>query len=1266
MKTGKSENMIYRIREGLSRNDRISSKLEPSYVSIDGRDTNDFLEFTVKFATLINYYNFNNEIDGTWQSFFSSDVDILINSISKSKIKTTITRYEEISAGMNSTADLAGLTKSLNAAFKLLHEMALLLKTFQETLNQEKNRNSNTVSLYHITDQCSAQIADFVNNFMQAKSAFPSLASLNLNDFEPLHDFQPAQPSAWTVSEDYKEQLKHASEWFTQSFTETRQVLSALLNAATYYEKHHSFDKGAHAPHLALFITFLHLYKYVQSDINNLTEKHLDFYYKDIIRMQPKTGVPDHVQLIFKLAANLKSYEIKAGERLQMELPDLRQKRIYELKESVTISQAQIKELKTQFLSQSKQIYNHDSESYFHDYRLFCQTQPVITPADINKNKPIYSWPLLGEDQNELSERDRTMEDASTGLIIASPILFAADGKRKFDLQIFPTEVSEILLNNYLNNFAETTGYSESVIIHNILDNAFLLQITGNDNWINIDQYELRFTGNTGNKVLHLIFVLDAQIEPTASYRSDVHGGNYSPDTPAIKILLNNAVAYHHPYSFFKDFEIKKISLQTIITGSRQFSLESNFGPLLNSSPFQIFGPVPFEGAYLDVKNSRIFNRYLKSLNLHLRWFALPREKGGFETYYAQYNNDIKNQSFEVLIKDLQSETGDNYVKQDQKYSLFRTFRNDTSQIFLEEETVFENIDCKKLRLKNNVQSEIPSTLNSKDGLRIELSGPPDSFGHRLYPAILPGIVAKNAKKIGREFVMPNTPYVPVLKWLSADYTLQQIQMFSDSEHHQEDNGVRLIHLHPFGFDEIDVNAGAPTFVPQFEESNVLYIGLENIEPLQELSLLFQLDQKAFHHTAHDVGKFQWSYLRQNNWSVFAPGNVLKDSTNNFLVSGIVMLKMPSSIEYNNTVLNPELFWIKAASKGGKTGGTKAIAIITQAATAVQSIVGGINDFHTEGLIAGSTKGFLHKIPEIVKIHQLFPSTGGHEAETKNSFRLRISERLRHKNRTINAHDISQMILEEFPEISTVKCLNRSTTNNLGGQKINLQIVVIPQIITDPVLLQAEPHASLDTLLNIKKFLGTRLSQFARVETGNPVYEKIKVRCTVNFKMAGENTNESFYTNLLNLDISRFISPWMFDTAESIQTGGRIYLSDLFDYLKKLSYVRYISGFSVLHFYRRQNQYTGEYNAVVVNHDLNSSNLLEASRQDGVLFPSAINSLTITSDLKYIDPMVAGVGSLEIGTELTLDEQQSFHQPSAFVENSNFDDDNNLDFSFSF
>jgi len=54
-------------------------------------------------------------------------------------------------------------------------------------------------------------------------------------------------------------------------------------------------------PHLALYLAFLALYQVPQELANRFTGRHLDFFYRDVLRLRPRGPLPDRAHLVLEL-----------------------------------------------------------------------------------------------------------------------------------------------------------------------------------------------------------------------------------------------------------------------------------------------------------------------------------------------------------------------------------------------------------------------------------------------------------------------------------------------------------------------------------------------------------------------------------------------------------------------------------------------------------------------------------------------------------------------------------------------------------------------------------------------------------------------------------------------------------------------------------------------------------------------------------------------------------------------------------------------------
>ena len=92
----------------------------------------------------------------------------------------------------------------------------------------------------------------------------------------------------------------------------------------------------------------------------------------------------------------------------------------------------------------------------------------------------------------------------------------------------------------------------------------------------------------------------------------------------------------------------------------------------------------------------------------------------------------------------------------------------------------------------------------------------------------------------------------------------------------------------------------------------------------------------------------------------------------------------------------------------------------------------------------------------------------------------------------------------------------------------------------------------------------------------------------------------------------------------------------MINYIKKQSYVEYLTGFSVLHFFNWHNERTGE--TLAGMHDLGKSkmNYIKGSVPEAVLIPSDEHMFTVIEEAEYSDALEIGIGNLKISNELIV------------------------------
>jgi hypothetical protein len=185
-----------------------------------------------------------------------------------------------------------------------------------------------------------------------------------------------------------------------------------------------------------------------------------------------------------------------------------------------------------------------------------------------------------------------------------------------------------------------------------------------------------------------------------------------------------------------------------------------------------------------------------------------------------------------------------------------------------------------------------------------------------------------------------------------------------------------------------------------------------------------------------------------------------------------------------------------------------------------------------------------------------------------NEYYIRVSERLKHKNRAVTIDDYERIILQQFPDIYSAKCLNhaRVKRDNIPASEHApgaVKIIVLPNLRNQNAIDLLRPRVSSARLEAIEQFLKPLISDFVELEVRNPFFEEVAVDFKVNLRAGFD---QGFYLKQLKEDIVRFLSPWLYDEDSDLEIGGRIHRSVILNFVEEQKYVDYLTDFKLHHF----------------------------------------------------------------------------------------------------
>ena len=1185
------------IRDGVNQEQRLSEALDPLYAPVNEHNAAHEMMFTQALSAFVNYFDIDNKQNGTWTPFFSNDPSLRLAIASVQNLeayKSQIKSYFDFLNNLDNKLNNNGLINNLSYIFSYLASLAKQLDLLKEGLPPEialkptlKNliKTQLAPAFERMIAYRKAGVPLLVVDDISPTSGMKILGALpekfgNLNnsglsddwitngatDWNTYFGSIPADASVYgNPAGSVFELTNHIAthNLFTSVSDQFLKVLSRVVTESQLALEGTFTNWDRHEPHYALFLSFLRLMEYARAEANTITGRHLDFYYREVLQLREKPAIPAQAHILIELAKQAVSYHLKVGELFKAGKDEKGIEAFFANDRELVANQAKVTSLKT--------IYRHGNEAVGSDANAGNQNGRLYASSIANSGDgsggPLtavdLSWhPFFNKIYTNGKLSSIQMPFAEVGFAVASHYLWLAEGKRDITLDF------------------EVSGFKGKINEESASD--IICLFSGDKGWI--EKSPSGFVATKSNSI-RLTVSLAGDDGAIVAYNAKKHGYGFDAITPVMMIMLRNEADTIFALSDFENTVLKQIQLQVTVDQVKNLLLSNDFGPVDPSKPFLPFGAVPETGSSMILGSQEMFiKRNITSANLILRWKNIPdirsveylpneqKYPGAVYDYYTKWVPRV-NVTFlkEGNWSDSTSQTlfdGDNEVAIDIKPSAGGFNKDD----------------------RPDFQTDTHYTVKTNTGfLRLTL---PYGMGHLAFRDSLSDYILAVAKG-STTAVKPTLPYTPEIEYIAANYSaVQTISFDSSAKSAFEKRSAKLIHLAPFGYAEqhpfLKTNAPDSTIFlfPQLRHVNIsddtvpeglpikheaeFFIGVTGLRPPQNLALLIQVaDGTANPLTLKPPHHIHWSYLSNNEWIQFNKTEI-EDQTGGLLKSGIVTLSMPRKATDQNTLLQSGQRWIRLAVSTQSDAVCRLILVAAQGIKTTFEDLGNDTGFASKALPAGTISKLNIPVSEIKKVTQPFESFSGQGAEQPSSFYTRVSERLRHKNRAVTVWDYERLVLEAFPEIYRVKCLNHTQyepNNTATGLYRELApghvtIVTIPDHrfhnLRDPL----KPYTSLGLLQDIDAFMASRVSCFVRLHVNNPQFEEVRVNMKVRF-FAGYD--ETYYTNYLQESITRFLSPWAFTDGGNPTFGGKVYKSVVIDFVEEQSYVDYVTDMLLFH-----------------------------------------------------------------------------------------------------
>jgi len=1283
---------------GTSQYERLLQALMPTYFKIDGRSVKELLHVTYQFAGLVKYYNEENHEQGDWQSFWKVEMLTFLAYVSTIDIDKITSDYQAIKTQFKQ--DMAepancGEDRDKTYHIQLIEYIFQLAFRIEEIILYLPHSLPLRQEIIGLVAKDSLTDTDQLASSLKTLIGFHKEAHFRL--FEKRLEsskYHPFFKDYWGVPnrDVFDNQIDHSALYLERGqedidslFKVFYQALKKIKAKANYYFDKNLATPQLRQPHVALFLAFLQLFDHARNSLNDLTRKHLDYYFEKVLCIQKRDAVPDDTHLLLELASTVDRVLVEKGTTFIGGKDKEGKLLLYKTMEDWSLNHAKVTALKTTYLDINGVLRDGNGEPIkevkaANDVKAFYESKEILP------NQEYDYWRTMGDNTD--------LPQALIGFAIASPQLILREGRRRLSINLqLNADLREIISSEEIDN------------------NPIVVELSTEKEWLRIKQSDKIVRGNLGDagelfseptfigKVIEggTILAFDIILEkdhPSIEQLGEVLQAStgFTTPWPIIKIgfvgldadaLLR--VANVKLESFSINVDVKDIQENLIV--------QSDQGLFNGTQKFYPFGSLPEVGDQFYIGSTEVFQKNINTLEFEFEWidppvsysehyssyiigddrFFVPQLRLDYldkaelpqrvraklpPTYVGPRSSDSSEfQKVEGIVLDkngspllgvnliLKGTTIGTVTDVNGTYSL--AFNNPLSDVIVASFIGYspKEIPINGFRIVNiilNVEEDTGSNVSyfplieddqfqndftvlnvplerdarlqefteyspamNRGFVRFTLAS--QDFYHKAYPNLLAiRSIEKASSPQDPDIQLPNAPYTPATNGIRLSYTSWQSVQIGE----QNDGIDDYFHLYPFGgFANIaiDQKLGVeimPTYeLPTFESTPTtteiangnLYIGVENLNPGANLSLLFQIQEGSEAEPDVNAPEIHWSYLGENNaWKPLSITKILKDTTNGLQKTGIVQIATPRDMVMETTLFKENGHWLRAAVVENPANGQFAAGLPSIVDVKAQVVLVTFEDNNNElshlekPLPAMSISKLLISQAGIKGIEQPFDSMNGRLPEKGKEFYIRVSERLRHKDRALCIYDHERLLLDKFPDIQRAKCLSHTKPGfiNLIENTFSPDQELAPGFVTMAVIpslaqrkggAAAKPRFSKGILNDMATYLRKKTNLFVAGSTPilnitdkptpylsvvNPLYEEIRLSFNVQFKRGEDELARMFD---LDKALKRNLAPWLFDANYPIKFSRTLSRSKIILFIEQQPYVEALSNLVIYH-----------------------------------------------------------------------------------------------------
>jgi len=693
-------------RPGTSQRKRIAQalSLRPDSAQIDGRKLGDLLDYIYQYARLVVFHEHKIDPEGrayvelsNWLSFFERSLPFTLNRFAKSD-------FDQLDADLRSFLSAIEKKPDVESLRLLLDHCHFELITPWNSLQQSARRfDFELVALLERTTRTSllSPLRRFINlsnaaakyfctcryeftGFTKAPWDIP-IEDLFVTD-ETVLDIPRGHDGAilWLATE-----VANIARHFLGAQREIAAEIPRFLNPSI------EVLKQRNEPHLGLLFVFLRLFEHFQGDLNGLTQKHLEFFYFNVLKLKPRNMEPDRAHLVFETGKHLPSHPIAQGTQFKGAKDTNNIDILFGLDEEIVIDKAKVAALKTLFLNSSQGCLDVDARSP----RSFVEGVYVASVADSadGKGEPFQeeqskNWATLGAKVSKYTAPDEVVPQSHPfgriGFILASPVLWLNEGRRTVTITIAcdASGNPDVFTECFRSFVPQFQGEQKGTV--STTSKLFDVKFSGEDGWfeaeggikvtIEPNQKEPNQKEPNQNQHVTLTFVATLGLEePAVAFYEEKAIGEFFATKcpfPMVKIELNPelqvdcdsncemdncclaksdraakvTIALYH---FLRHLRIDDVKIEVKVCGVKNLVVQNEESLQDVNKPILPFGARPKVGADFFIGSKEVFCKNWQKFWLHVNWKNKPSDlKKHYEFYeyepFEDGSKEIKEESF--------------------------------------------------------------------------------------------------------------------------------------------------------------------------------------------------------------------------------------------------------------------------------------------------------------------------------------------------------------------------------------------------------------------------------------------------------------------------------------------------------------------------------------------------------------------------------------------------------------------------------------------